>query len=283
MNPIRCTLLAAAVLLFGAPQLPAQVSERAINKQLNNLRSLSAEKRHAATLKLAADIGSLPASPGKVELANNLANLVTEGDQGAETLQAVADTLSQALAQSPVPAKGDQPPAAYLELATLVRYKNVTSTLKDPLLVKAGQILVANDAEIEKADFTLKDLHGKKVTLSELRGKIVLINFWSTTCPPCRLEMPDLDWIYTHFQSQGLVVLSVTDESAFDVGPFITNAAYHAPVLIDTDGKVAKQFHVTGVPRTFIIDRNGKLVGEGIDQCTQRQFLDMLGRTDLHN
>jgi peroxiredoxin len=283
MNPFRRTLLAAAALLLAAPLLHAQASEKAIKYQLEDLRSLSAEKRPAATIKLAADITALPAGPKKVELANNLANLVTEGDQGAEALQAVADALSQALAQSPVAAKNDQPPAPYIELATLVRYKNVTASLKDPLFVKAGQILAANDAEIEKADFTLKDLHGKKFTLSELRGKIVLINFWATWCPPCRLEMPDLDWIYTHFQSQGLVVLSITDESAFDVGPFIARAGYHFPVLIDTDKKVHKLFHIEGIPKTFIINRDGKLVGEGIDQCTQRQFLDMLGRTDLHN
>jgi peroxiredoxin len=283
MDPIRRTFLAAVALLLAAPLLQAQASMSSINKQLDSLRSLSAQQRPAATIKLAADISSLPAGPKKVGLANNLANLVTEGDQGAAALQAVAGALSQALAQSPLPAKGDQPPMPYLELASLVRYKNVTVTLNDPLFVKASQILAANDAEVEKADFTLKDLRGKKFTLSELRGKIVLVNFWATTCAPCRLEMPDLDWIYTHFQPQGLVVLSITDEDPFTVGPVVTMAGYHFPVLIDGGGKVHKQFHVTGIPRTFIFNRDGKLIGETIDQCTQRQFLDMLGTTDLHN
>jgi peroxiredoxin len=95
--------------------------------------------------------------------------------------------------------------------------------------------------------------------------------------------MPDLDWIYTHFQSQGLVVLSITDEDSFTVGPFVTRAGYHPPVLIDSDKKVHKLFHIEGIPKTFIFGRDGKLVGETIDQCTQRQFLDILGRTDLHN
>jgi peroxiredoxin len=283
MNPIRRTLLAAAALFLAAPLLHAQASLSAVNKQLDSLRSLSAEKRPAATIKLAADISSLPAGPKKVGLANDLAHLVTEGDQGTAALQAVADALSQALAQSPVPVKGDQPPAAYLELASLVRYKNVTATLNDPLFVKASQVLAANDAEVEKADFTLKDLRGKKYTLSELRGKIVMVNFWATWCAPCRKEMPDLDWIYTHFQPQGLIVLSITDEDPFTVGPVITMAGYHFPVLLDPGGKVAKQFHVAGVPKTFVINRDGKLIGESIDQCTQRQFLDMLGTTDLHN
>jgi peroxiredoxin len=283
MNSMHRTLLAAAAVLLAAPLLHAQASESAINKQLGNLRSLSAEQRPAATIKLAADIRTLPASPNRVGLADNLAHLVTEGDQGAEALQAVADTLSQALTQSPIPAKNDQPPAPYLELASLVRYKNVKVTLNDPLFVKAGQILVANDADVEKADFTLKDLHGKKVTLSELRGKIVMVNFWATWCPPCRLEMPDLEVIYTHFQSQGLVVLSITDEDSIKVARFIGAAGYHPPVLIDTGSKVHQQFHIHGIPKTFLFDRQGKLVGETIDQCTQRQFLQLLSNTDLHN
>jgi thiol-disulfide isomerase/thioredoxin len=282
MTSIKRTLLAAAVLL-AAPLLHAQASEAAINKQLGTLRSLSADKRPAATIKLAADIRTLPAGASKVNLANSLANLVTEGDQGADALQAVGDALSQALAQSPMPAgKNGQPPAPYMELARLVRYKAVTATVGDPLFAKAGEILAANDEDVQKADFTLTDLHNKKVTLSQLKGKIVMVNFWATWCPPCRAEMPDLDVIYTHFQSQGLVILSITDEEPFKVASILSTWNYHPPVLFDTGGKVAKQFHVEGIPKTFVFNREGKLVAQAIDQCTQRQFFEMLSKTDLH-
>ncbi|MGD0903033.1 MAG: TlpA disulfide reductase family protein [Terracidiphilus sp.] len=283
MTSIQRTLLAAAVLL-AAPLLYAQASESAINKQIGNLRSLSDDQRPAATVKLAADIRALPAGPSKVKLADALAHLVTEGDQGADALQAVGDALSQALAQSPVPAKNDQPPMPYMDLARLVRYENVTTPLADPLYVKAGQILAANDEDIQKADFSLKDFTGKKYALSELRGKIVVVNFWATWCPPCLLEMPNLDVIYTHFQPQGLIVLSITDESTFKVFNTVNswNYHYHPPILLDSGGKVAKQFHVDGIPRTFVFDRQGKLVAQAIDQCTQRQFLNMLAKTDLH-
>ena len=274
--------LLAAALLCAAPLLHAQISDSAIIGKMRSLRSLSATQRPTATVQLAADIRSLPAGLSKVKLAYSLANLVTEGDQGAATVQAVADALSQSLAESPIPAKGDQPPAPYLELASLVRYANVTTTLKDPLLDKASQILVSDEADVQKADFTLKDLHGKKVTLSELRGKIVMVNFWATWCGPCRLEMPDLDRIYTHFQPQGLVILSITDEDAFKVNSFIAQNGYHPPVLIDTGGAVHKQFHIEGIPKTFLFNRDGKLVGETIDQCTGMQFLKMLSKTDLH-
>ena len=264
------------------PFFNSQASESAIAKQIGNLRSVPTAQRPEATIKIATDIRTLPAGPDKLKLADSLAHLVTEGDQGIAALQAVADTLSQALAESPVPAKGDNPPEPYLELASLVRYENVTTTLKDPLLAKASQVLVANDADVEKADFTLKDLHGKKVTLSQLRGKIVMVNFWATWCGPCRLEMPDLDKIYTHFQPQGLVILAITDEDAFKVNSFIAPMGYHPPVLIDTGGAVHKLFHIQGIPKTFLFNRDGKLIGETIDQCTGLQFLKMLSKTDLH-
>jgi thiol-disulfide isomerase/thioredoxin len=275
--------LLAAALLVAAPLLLADSAESASTNQLKNLRSVPTDKRPAATLKLALDIRALPAGQSKLRLADALCHLSTEGDAGHDTLQAVADTLAKSLAESPVPAKGDQTPAPYLDLANLVRYEQVTATLDDPLFAKAQQILAERDAEIEKADFTLKDLHNKKVTLSELRGKIVMVNFWATWCGPCRLEMPALDTIYTHFQSQGLVVLSITDEEGFKVNSFLGPSSYHPPVLLDPDGKVHKLFHIEGIPRTFVFNRDGKLVAEAIDQRTLRQFLVMLQKTDLHN
>ena len=282
MNSIRGTFLVAATVLFAAPLLHAKSPEAAITKQLESYRSIPAAKRPAIFMQLAADIRSLPAGPTKVRMADSLVNEVTEGDNGLQTLQAAADTLAKALAESPVSGKGDRPPEPYMDLAKIVRYMHVTATMDDPHFAKAGQILAANDADVEKADFTLKDLHGKKVTLSELRGKIVLVNFCATWCPPCRMEMPDLDVLYTHFQSQGLVVLSITDEEAFKVNSMIAPWGYHPPVLLDTDGKVHKLFHITGIPTTFVFNREGKLIGEGIDQTTQHQFLQMLSQTDLH-
>jgi peroxiredoxin len=282
MGRFRSAILIAFILV-STPHLLARDSEEgAITNGLRNLRSVQTDKRPAATLKLAQDIAALPGGIDKVKLAYSLANLSTEGDAGHDTLQAVADTLSKSLAESPLPAKGDRPPAPYLELANLVRYEDLRTTLNDPLYTQAVQTLVNDDADVQKADFTLKDLHGKKFTLSELRGKIVVVNFWATWCGPCRLEMPQLDAIYTHFQSQGLVVLSITDEDPFKVNSFIGPSSYHPPVLLDSGGAVHKQFHIEGIPRTFVFDRAGKLVAEAIDQRTARQFLLMLSKTDLH-
>ena len=201
-------------------------------------------------------------------------------------MQAAADTLAQALTETPQkPGKDGLPPQPYMDLAKMARYAQIMTTLKDPQVVKADEVLVANQADVAKADFTLKDANGKKVTLSALKGKIVLVNFWSADCMPCRTEMTDLDLIYTHYQSQGLVILSVvspTPESVFDMNRYLVGRNYHPPVLLDDRGKVGAMFHIDGTPRTFVFDRDGKLVAESMSMSTQRQLFGMLATAGLH-
>src|ERR1039458_7082486 len=132
MKSAQKIILATAVLLT-APCLFAQASEADIVSQIKTLRSLDVVQRPLTTIKLAHDIRALPASLSKVKLADAVANLATEGDQGQDALQTAADTPTKALAEAPFPAKENEPPEPYLLLANLVRYKQVTITLDDPL------------------------------------------------------------------------------------------------------------------------------------------------------
>jgi peroxiredoxin len=93
--------------------------------------------------------------------------------------------------------------------------------------------------------------------------------------------MVDLDLIYTHYQKQGLVILSLTSEKKSTVKDFLATKDYHPPVLLDDGGQAAKAFHVDGLPRNFVFDRDGKLVAEAIDMRTQRQFFHMLAKAGL--
>lgn len=275
-------LLPLTLLLLAAPVVRGQATESSIKKQIDGLRDLPDTTRPAATTKAAMDIRTLPAGNNKVKLADAVTNLSTEGDPGHDTLQAVGDTLALSLTETPQPvAKDGSPARPYLDLARLVRYEGVKTDIKDPMFVKAAELLIADDADVQKADFTLKDVNGKKVTLSALKGKIVMVNFWATWCPPCKKEMADLDLIYTHYQSQGLVILSISSENPFLVGSFLNGKNYHPTVLLDDGGKVTKQFHVDGLPRSFVFDRDGKLVAEAIDMRTQRQFFEMLSAGGL--
>jgi peroxiredoxin len=223
----------------------------------------------------------LPATPNKLRLAVGLANLSTEGDFGHDTLQEVATTLADTLRQQPVPDDHGQPAAPYVVLAQLVRYEHVQTSLDVSQFKAAMAKLEADDRRRQEADFTLTDLQGKTWSLRELKGKVVLVNFWATWCPPCRKEMPDLNTLYQRFKDQGFVILAISDEEVGKVKPFIAERNISYPVMLDPGRKVNDLFQVEGIPKSFVYDREGKLVAQSIDMRTQKQFLEMLGQAGL--
>jgi thiol-disulfide isomerase/thioredoxin len=273
-------VLCATATVFGQ-----QPDVKTIKKGIEALRQVPPDKRGAATRELAMEIRALPASRDKVVLANSLSHLSTEGEDDTDVIQQVATTLSDALTGTPIPSTSGKPTEPYYELARLVRYEGVTTTLSDPQFTQSMDLLKAHEADAGKADFTLegfnlKPLGVKKVTLSQLHGKIVLVNFWATWCPPCRVEMPDLQVISDHFKNQ-LVVLSVTDEPGMKVADFLGQAGYKYPILLDPGRKVAAAFHVDGIPQTFVFGPDGKLVAHSLDRRTRRQLLAMLAQAGL--
>jgi thiol-disulfide isomerase/thioredoxin len=279
----RSVLLAFVMTTIGLSAAVA-ADVNSIKSGLSNLRSLSPEQRGPRTGELAHDIATLPPGKDKLGLALALAHLSTEGDPGRDNLQAVTNTLAQAVKENPVPpGKNDAPAGPYVELAALARYEgmNVSADVNNEAQYKAAtQKLVDEDKAIEQADFTLQDFKGKKWTLSSLRGKVVVVNFWATWCPPCRIELPALDRIADHFSSQDLVVLTITDEDPMKVFSLL-NGKMHFTILFDPNHKAATAFHVTGLPKTFVFDRDGKLAAEAMDGRTPQQFLAMLQRAGV--
>jgi peroxiredoxin len=93
--------------------------------------------------------------------------------------------------------------------------------------------------------------------------------------------MPDLEALYARFGAQGFVVLGISDEEAGKVEPFVRERKVSFPVLLDVGRKVNEMFVVEGIPKSFVYDREGKLVAQSIDMRTQKQFLEMLGKAGL--
>jgi thiol-disulfide isomerase/thioredoxin len=286
MDVIRRTV--ALLALVALSSLPAQQTrpvwtalEQPIADQLRGLRKLPDDTRAQTTRDLALRIRRLPAGENKLRLAEGLAGLSTEGDFGHDTLQQVTDTLAEALQQNPPPAAKPGSSEPYLELAQLVRYEHVAAGSEDPRFAAAMSRLESDDRHRRSAGFTLTDLHGARWALKDLRGKVVLVNFWATWCPPCRREMPDLQALDQQFHDRGLVVLSITDEDREKVEPFIAERAITYPVLLDPGRKVNDDFRIEGIPKSFVYDRNGAIVAQAMDMRTRAQFLRMLAEAGL--
>jgi peroxiredoxin len=115
--------------------------------------------------------------------------------------------------------------------------------------------------------FTIPDLTGKPVSLSEFRGKVVLLNIWATWCGPCKREIPSLDRLYQIRKDKGLeiVAISVDRTPVSGVASFVANHQMSFPVLHDNRGEVGQKYWARSIPSSFLLDRNGvikwKVVG----------------------
>jgi peroxiredoxin len=114
-------------------------------------------------------------------------------------------------------------------------------------------------------EFRLKDVNGKSFSLHDYRGKVVLLNFWATWCPSCKLEMPSMETLHKALGNKGLVVLTVNvRESADEVKAFFQEHRLWFPALLDEDGDVFERFNVWSLPTTFIIGKKGEILGKVI-------------------
>jgi peroxiredoxin len=125
--------------------------------------------------------------------------------------------------------------------------------------------LVGDVRGVPAPDFELASLDGRKVKLSDYRGKAVLLNFWATWCSPCKVEMPWFVDLQKKYGNDGLVVLGVAmdDSDTPKIAQFASEMGVNYPVLLGTD-KVSEQYgNVQFLPTTFYIDREGRIIGKG--------------------
>jgi len=109
-------------------------------------------------------------------------------------------------------------------------------------------------------DFALETLAGDQVALSDLRGKVVLVNFWASWCPPCRAEMPAIERVYRSHKDLGLEVLAINTTNQDDqaaAAAFVQEFGLTFPVPLDHTGAVSASYNLRGLPSTYFIDRQG--------------------------
>jgi len=126
----------------------------------------------------------------------------------------------------------------------------------------AGLFWLAHRTPTLAPDFVLPDLKGQAIRLSALRGKVVLVNLWTTWCPPCREEMPSMERLYQRLRTKDFELLAVSqdEDGARVVEPFVQEHALTFPILIDPAREVGSRYGVWGYPETFVIDRTGRVV-----------------------
>ncbi len=116
----------------------------------------------------------------------------------------------------------------------------------------------APQAGFAAPDFTLETRDGETISLSDLRGQVVLVNFWATWCPPCRAEMPAIQQVYDRYRDQGFTVLAVdVAEGDAQVTAFADERGLSFPILMDRDATVSNRYQVRAMPSTFFVDRSG--------------------------
>lgn len=109
-------------------------------------------------------------------------------------------------------------------------------------------------------DFTLKSQTGGNLKLSELRGQVVLINFWASWCGPCRQEMPALDELYQHYRSLDFTVIGINvEENSDNAKSLLKDIHVTFPVLFDNNNAVSKLYSIKGMPSTILVDRDGNM------------------------
>lgn len=120
---------------------------------------------------------------------------------------------------------------------------------------------VSSGVGVQAPGFTLKDVQGNEVTLSQFKGKVVFLNFWATWCPACRIEMPSMERLHETFSDQNFTVLTVNvDQDTATVKDFTKENSHSFPVLLDPDGRVQRIYGVFRLPETFLIDPSGAIV-----------------------
>jgi thiol-disulfide isomerase/thioredoxin len=125
---------------------------------------------------------------------------------------------------------------------------------------EAGKDWKRLDQPVPAQNFTLPQLDGPPVTLSELRGRVVVMEFWATWCGPCQFSSPSLDLIYRRYKDRGVTVLLVNQGESPEAIRAWVKERFIAPILLDARREVANRYRIGGLPSLFVIDQGGNIL-----------------------
>ena len=159
-------------------------------------------------------------------------------------------------------------PRTWIRLFSLMIVSAVLSTLASAAATRAPA-----------PDFTLTNQDGQTVSLSDLRGQVVMINFWATWCGPCRKEMPLLDAIYQRYNRLGFTLLGINvEEDPSGADKYLAETPVSFPILFDRSNSVSKLYDVNAMPSTVIVDREGnvRFLHKGYQPGYENEYQDQI-------
>ncbi len=160
-----------------------------------------------------------------------------------------------------------------------MRFPALAAAVLAGLLLTAGMAppaAAAGAVRVSAPDFTLKSGSGENLRLAELRGQVVLVNFWASWCGPCRQELPLLDQMHKKYAPLGFTVLGINvDQDPRQARALLDKIPVEFPIVFDSQSAVSKLYEVVAMPSTVIVDRNGdaRYVHHGYKPGDEAEYL----------
>ncbi len=143
------------------------------------------------------------------------------------------------------------------------------------IFIMTGLLISGGCRQSSGDDFTLSSLEGDKVSLSDFTGRIVVLNFWATWCPPCRAEIPDFVRLAGEYSSSYVQFLGVSNEDIPTLKSFASEFDINYPILVD-DSNVMGKWNIGAIPTTFIIDGEGRIIDKNVGMMTGEQLKNII-------
>ncbi len=167
-----------------------------------------------------------------------------------------------------------------LIIVSIVAYNHLTQEYTPQQVTNETQKI----QHVKKAsDFSVYNNNGDKVSLSEYKGKPVVVNFWATWCGPCKMELPAFDKLCTEYKEQvEFMMVNLTDgyqETLESAKQFISESGYMFPVFFDTENNASAEYNLYSIPRTIFVDKDGNLVNSHVgamSEATLRKYIQSL-------